>query len=141
MSPFGDRGFESHPLRQSQSPFDKHMTNKKRFENIDEYIETFTEDIQSILEELRQAIKKAAPEAVEAISYQIPTFKLKGKNLVHFAGWKHHISVYLIPSGTADFEKELSPYKKAKGTVQFPLGKPIPYDLVEKIVMFRMNEV
>ena len=108
---------------------------------MDEYIKTFPKDVQSILEKMRQTIRKAAPEAVEAISYQMPTFKLNGKNLVHFAAWRNHIGFYPTPSGTEAFKKELSRYKAAKGSVQFPLGEPIPYDLVKKIVIFRMKEI
>jgi uncharacterized protein YdhG (YjbR/CyaY superfamily) len=113
----------------------------KKFKTMDEYIKTFPNDIQSILEKMRQTIRKAAPEAVEAISYQMPTFKLNGKNLVHFAAWKNHIGFYPTPSGTETFKKELSPYKRTKGSVQFPIELPIPYDLVEKIVIFRMKEI
>jgi uncharacterized protein YdhG (YjbR/CyaY superfamily) len=101
----------------------------KQFRTIDEYIKTFPKNIQRILEKMRQTIKEAAPEAVEAISYQMPTFKLNGKNLVHFAAFKNHIGFYPIPSGIEAFKKELSPYKQGKGSVQFPLDKPIPYDL------------
>jgi len=115
-------------------------TSKKQFSTIDEYIETFQNDVQSILEKMRQTIKKAAPEAVEAISYQMPTFKLNGKNLVHFAAFKNHIGFYPIPSGIEAFKKELSLYKQGKGSVQFPIDKPIPYDLVEKIVKYRVKE-
>ena len=113
---------------------------KRQFETMDEYIKTFPLDIQRILERVRQTIRKAAPGAVETISYQMPTFKLNGKNLVHFAAWKNHIGFYPQPSGTKAFQKELSPYKAAKGSIQFPLDKPVPYDLVEKIVIFRVNE-
>jgi len=113
----------------------------KKFKTMDEYIKTFPNDVQNILEKMRQTIRKAAPEAVEAISYQMPTFKLNGKNLVHFAAWKNHIGFYPTPSGTETFKKELSPYKRTKGSVQFPLELPIPYDLVEKIVIFRMKEI
>ncbi len=113
---------------------------KKQPNTIDEYIQTFPEDIQSILEKMRQSIRKAAPDAVEAISYQMPTFKLNGRNLVHFAAWKNHIGFYPTPSGTEAFQKELSPYKRAKGSVQFPLDKPIPFDLVKKVVLFRVKE-
>ena len=113
----------------------------KRFKTMDEYIKTFPEDVQGILEKMRQTIQKAAPEATEAISYQMPTFKLNGKNLVHFAAWKSHIGFYPTPSGTEAFKKELSRYKGAKGSVQFPLEEPIPYDLVKKVVMFRMKEI
>jgi len=113
---------------------------KIQYNTIDEYIKTFPEDIEVILEKMRQAIKKAAPKAVEAISYQMPTFKLNGKNLVHFAAFKNHIGFYPTPSGMESFQKELSPYKHAKGSVQFPLDKPIPLELVEKIVNFRVKE-
>ena len=113
----------------------------KQFKTMDEYIKTFPKDVQSILEKMRQTIREAAPEAVETISYQIPTFKLNGKNLVHFAAWKNHIGFYPTSSGTEAFKKELSRYKAAKGSVQFPIEKPIPYDLVKKIVIFRMKEI
>ena len=83
---------------------------------------------------------KRRPGAVEAISYQIPTFKLNGNNLVHFAAWKDHIGFYATPSGNAAFKKELSQYKVAKGSIQFPLDEPIPYDLVTKMVLFRVKE-
>jgi len=116
------------------------MTDKKRFTTIDEYISTFPGEIQDALEKVRQAIQKAAPEAAETISYAIPTFDLNGKHLVFFAGWKHHISLYPIPAGDETFQQEVSHYKRAKGTIQFPLDKPIPYDLVEKIVTFLMME-
>ncbi|VVB94659.1 Uncharacterised protein [uncultured archaeon] len=115
-------------------------TTKKQFRTIDEYIKTFPNDVQSILEKMRQTIKKAAPEVVEEISYQMPTFKLNGKNLVHFAAYKNHIGFYPTPSGIEAFKKELSPYKGAKGSVQFPIKEPIPYDLMKKIVIFRVKE-
>jgi len=114
--------------------------NKKQFKTIDEYIKTFPEDVQAVLQKMRQTIRKAAPQAEEAISYQMPTFKLKGRNLVHFAGYKHHVGFYPVPSGIDAFERELSPYKQGKGSVQFPLDRPVPYDLVRKIVIFRMKE-
>jgi uncharacterized protein YdhG (YjbR/CyaY superfamily) len=116
------------------------ITHEKQFKTIDECIKTFPEDVQGILERMRQTVRKAAPEAIEAISYQMPTFKLNGKNLVHFAGYKNHIGFYPVPSGIKAFKKELSRYKGGKGSVQFPLDKPIPYDLVRKIVMFRVSE-
>jgi len=114
--------------------------DKKQFKTIDEYIKTFPEDVQPILQKMRQTIRKAAPQAEEAISYQMPTFKLNGRNLVHFAGYKNHVGFYPVPSGIDAFEKELSPYKQGKGSVQFPLDGPVPYDLVRKIVIFRMKE-
>ncbi len=113
---------------------------KKQFKTIDEYIRTFPKDVQNILEEMRQTIRKEVPEAEEAISYQIPTFKLNGRNLVHFAAYKNHIGFYPTSSGIEAFKKELSPYKGAKGSVQFPLKEPIPYDLAKKIVIFRVKE-
>jgi len=116
------------------------MTGKKLVTTIDEYISTFPADIQAILEKVRQAIQKAAPEAVETISYGMPTFDLNGKHLVFFAGWKHHISLYPIPAGDEAFQQKISHYKRAKGTIQFKLDNPIPYDLVEKIVTLLMME-
>lgn len=113
---------------------------KKQPDTIDEYVKTFPENVQAVLEKMRQTIRKAAPDAVEAISYQMPTFKLNGKNLVHFAAFKNHVGFYPIPSGIKAFKKELSPYKQGKGSVQFPLDKPIPYGLVKKIVVFRAKE-
>ena len=115
-------------------------TSKNQFKNMDEYIETFPKDVQTILEKMRQTIREAAPESIEAISYQMPTFKLNGKNLVHFAAFKNHIGFYPIPSGIEAFKKELSVYKQGKGSVQFPMDKPIPYDLVKKIVNYRAKE-
>ncbi len=113
---------------------------KKQFKTMDEYIKTFPLNVQRRLEKMRKTIQKAAPGAAEAISYQMPTFKLNGKNLVHFAAWKNHIGFYPQPSGTEAFQKELSPYKAAKGSVQFPLDRPIPFDLVERMVKFRVKE-
>lgn len=89
---------------------------------------------------MRQTIRRAAPEAEEAISYGIPTFKLNGKNLVHFAGWKNHVGFYPTPSGTNTFNKELSQYKAGKGSIKFPLDSAIPFDLVRKIVVFRVKD-
>ena len=116
------------------------MTSKPEFKTIDAYVATFPKEVRVILEKIRQTIRKEAPDAVEAISYQIPTFKLNGKNLVHFAAWKDHIGFYATPSGNAAFKKELSKYKVAKGSIQFQLDEPIPFDLVTKIVMFRVKE-
>jgi len=112
----------------------------KKPSTIDEYIASFPDDVQGILKTMRRTIKKAAPTAEETIRYQMPTFKLNGKNLVHFAAFKHHIGFYPIPSGITAFQKELSVYKQGKGSVQFPLDKPMPYDLVRRIVLFRVNE-
>jgi uncharacterized protein YdhG (YjbR/CyaY superfamily) len=111
------------------------------YKNIDEYIGKAPSDTQHILQEIRAIVKEEAPDAVEAISYQMPTFKLNGKNLVHFAGWANHIGFYPTPTGTAAFTKELEPYAHAKGSVQFPLDKPIPYDLIRKIIKYRVEEI
>lgn len=113
----------------------------KKPNSITDYISEFPAEIQKLLEDVRKKIKKAAPDAVETISYQMPTFKLKGKNLVHFAAWKNHIGFYPTPSGTDKFQKELSKYKYAKGSIQFPLDQPIPYSLITKIVEFRVKEL
>lgn len=107
--------------------------------NVDEYIAEFPKDTQKLLEEIRTVIKKAAPEAEETISYAMPTFKLHG-NLVHFAAYKNHIGFYPAPNGIDEFKKELSVYKGAKGSVQFPLNKPMPLDLISRIVKFRVKE-
>jgi len=110
------------------------------FKNIDEYISTFPKGMQELLQAFRQTVKKAAPGTQETISYQMPTFKLNGKNLVHFAAFKNHIGFYPVPSGIEAFKKELSPYKQEKGSVQFPLNKPLPLQLIIQIVEFRVKE-
>ena len=116
------------------------MDSKKNgINSIDEYIATFPKDIQKILEELRATIKAAAPEAEEKISYQMPTFFLNG-NLVHFAAFKKHIGFYPTPSGIEAFQKELSVYDGAKGSVQFPIDEPMPLKLISRIVKFRAAE-
>ncbi len=106
---------------------------------IDNYISGFPKEVQDMLEKIRTAIIKAAPAAEETIGYGIPTFKLHG-NLVHFAGYKNHVGFYPAPSAIKAFEKELSIYKGAKGSVQFPLDKPLPVALITKIVKFRVKE-
>jgi uncharacterized protein YdhG (YjbR/CyaY superfamily) len=112
---------------------------KKAFKTIDEYVAAFPENVQAILEEIRQAISESAPDAKEAISYQIPTFKLKG-NLVHFAAFKNHIGFYPAPSAIAAFKKELTRYEVSKGTVKFPIDEPIPLELIKKMVAYRVKE-
>lgn len=106
---------------------------------IDEYISGFPSDVQSVLQTLRQTIHQAAPDALEKISYGMPTFTLKG-NLVHFGAFKTHIGFYPTPSGIENFKDELAVYKGAKGSVQFPLDEPLPLDLVRRIVEFRVEE-
>lgn len=108
-------------------------------QSVDEYIAAFPNDTQKLLEEIRSVIKKAAPEAEETINYAMPTFKLHG-NLVHFAAYKNHIGLYPAPNGIDAFKDELSVYKGAKGSVQFPLNKPMPLDLISRIVKFRVKE-
>ncbi len=117
------------------------MTPAKAFKTVDEYVESFPENVQRILEKLRDTVRKSAPDAVESVSYQIPTFKLNRKKLVYFAAWKNHIGFYSIPEGNEAFRRELLPYMAEKGSLRFPLEKPIPYDLVKKIVMFRLKEI
>jgi uncharacterized protein YdhG (YjbR/CyaY superfamily) len=107
--------------------------------SIDEYIAGFPANVQKHLQDIRKAIQKAAPEAKETINYAMPTFKLNG-NLVHFAGYKNHIGFYPAPSGITAFATELSNYKNAKGSVQFPLTQAMPIDLISKIVKFRVEE-
>jgi uncharacterized protein YdhG (YjbR/CyaY superfamily) len=106
--------------------------------DIDEYIAGFAGDVQEILEKIRMTIRKAAPNAEEAIKYQMPTFTLKG-NLVHFAAFKKHIGFYPAPRGIEKFKTELSVYEGGKGSVRFPLDKPIPFSLISKIVKFRAS--
>ncbi|MFE4499909.1 iron chaperone [Rhodococcus sp. NPDC056743] len=104
-----------------------------KFETIDQYIASFPAEVQTVLESVRQTIHKAVPGAGETISYQMPTITVGGKSVVHFAGWKHHISMYPLPEGDAEFEKAIDPYRSAKATAKFPLNKPIPLDLVARI--------
>jgi len=115
------------------------LSSKQNFQTIDEYIKTFPKDIQKILETVRQTIKKTVPDAKEAISYQIPTFKLNG-NLVHFAAFKNHIGFYPGSKAIKIFQKDLVKYKSSKGAVQFPLDKPMPLSLIQKIVKHRVKE-
>jgi uncharacterized protein YdhG (YjbR/CyaY superfamily) len=114
-------------------------TDQPAARNIDEYIAGFPRDVQQILQKIRTTIRRAAPQAEESISYQMPTFRLEG-NLVHFAAFKNHIGLYPTPSGTEKFREELSPYQTGKGSIRFPLDKPIPYGLIGRIVKFRVKE-
>jgi uncharacterized protein YdhG (YjbR/CyaY superfamily) len=109
------------------------------FDDIDSYIASFPEDTRALLEQIRSTVRKAAPEAKEIINYGMPTFVLN-RNLVHFAAFKNHIGFYPTPSGIEAFKKELSVYEGSKGSVQFPLNKPIPLDLITRIVKFRVKE-
>ena len=113
--------------------------DKRAYTSIDEYIAGQPVGIQKKLKEIRSVIHKTAPEATEKISYGMPTFFLEG-NLVHFAAFKNHIGFYPVPTGIEKFKKELSTYKTSKGSVQFPLDKPMPLELIRKIVKFRVSE-
>jgi uncharacterized protein YdhG (YjbR/CyaY superfamily) len=113
--------------------------DKIAINTIDEYIMQFSPEIQEVLKNLRNIVKEAAPEAKESMSWKMPTFVLHG-NLVHFAVHKNHIGLYPAPSCIETFKEELSPYKSSKGAVQFPLGKPMPYELISRIVKFRVSE-
>ena len=108
--------------------------------DIDEYIAGFPQDVQEKLEKVRMTIKKAAPGAEETISYKIPTFNFQGKYLIYFAAYKKHIALYPAPIGIEEFKEEIAPYESGKGTLQFPLDKPIPFDLIRKIVRYRAKE-
>ncbi len=110
------------------------------FKSVDEYITTFPLEIQSILKAIRTLVLKKAPVATESISYGMPAYKLNGKPLIYFAAYKNHIGFYATPTGHEAFAKELSVYKQGKGSVQFPLDQAIPFDLIEKILVFRVNE-
>lgn len=107
----------------------------------DEYISSFPKATQILLQEVRETIKNAAPNANESISYGMPAYKLNGKALVYFAGYKNHIGFYATPTGHAEFTEELAKYKQGKGSVQFSINEPMPLDLITKIVKFRVSEV
>ena len=108
-------------------------------ENVDEYIAGFPEATQKSLNKIRSTIRKVVPKAEETISYGIPTFKINGRYVIYFAGYKNHVSVYPAPRENPEFKKELSVYKGGKGTVQFPLDKPLPLELVTRITKFRLQ--
>lgn len=117
------------------------MKSKKvTFHSIDEYIGTFPENVQKIMEQLRATIKEAAPDAGEKISYNMPTFTLNDTYLAYFAGWKNHIAFYGAPRGNPEFKEDLSAYESGAGTLQFPYDQPMPLDLITKIVKFRAAE-
>jgi len=109
-------------------------------QTVDTYIQGFPEEVRELLRKVRSTISQNAPEAVEGIAYGMPAYKANGKPLVYFAGYRSHLGFYATPSGHEAFAKELSRYKQGKGSVQFPLDKPIPYDLIGRIVAFRVKE-
>jgi uncharacterized protein YdhG (YjbR/CyaY superfamily) len=113
---------------------------KKTYLHIDQYIADYSKEVGEILNQIRSCIKEAAPEAQEVISYNMPAFK-QGKVLVYFVAFKNHIGFYALPSGNMAFQQELSKYKVGKGSIQFPLNQPIPFELIKLIVAFRVEEV
>ncbi len=113
---------------------------KKNSISVNDYIQSFPEETQIILDKIRTIIRKAAPESIESIAYGMPAYKTNGKPLVYFAGYEKHIGFYATPTGHSEFADQLANYKEGKGSVQFPVDKPIPYDLIGKIVEFRVNE-
>lgn len=117
------------------------MSERSQATSIDEYIAEFPPDTQRVLQRMREIISSVAPEAVETISYAIPTFDLNGRHLVHFAGYAHHVGLYPTPSGMTAFAGELEPYRHGKGTARFALGAPLPEALIKRIVEFRVSEV
>lgn len=116
-------------------------TNPAVPKNIAEYIAGFPNEVQELLEKIRKTVRTVAPDAEERISYQIPSFRFRGENLVHFAAYKNHIGLYPAPRGVAEFKEALAVYGSGKATLQFPLDKPIPLNLIGKIVKFRMKAI
>lgn len=114
------------------------MTTK--YKDIEEYIAAFPEETQQILQQIRTVVKKAAPEAKETIKYSMPTFTLNG-NLVHFAAFRNHIGFYPAPSGDEAFNNDIASYRGAKSSIRFPIDKPIPFELIDRIVRFRITEI
>jgi uncharacterized protein YdhG (YjbR/CyaY superfamily) len=113
---------------------------KNTFKNVDEYISGFPLETRVLLSKVREIILNNAPGAAESISYGMPGYKVNGRPLVYFAGYKNHIGFYATPSGHAEFAEELSKYKQGKGSVQFPIDQPLPLELIKRIVEFRMKE-
>jgi len=116
-------------------------TDQTAPQTIDAYIAGFPQAVQTILEEIRRTVRAAAPEAEETIRYQMPTFRLQGQNLVYFAAFKKHIGFYPAPIGIAEFAQALALYGAGKGTLKFPLNQPMPFDLINKLVKFRAQEI
>ncbi len=115
--------------------------NSTKPETVDAYLNSFPEEIQAVMRDIRKTILEAAPEATESISYGMPAYKLNGKPLVYFAAFKNHIGLYATPTGHSAFEKALSAYKQGKGSVQFPLEQPMPLELIREIVRYRKNKI
>lgn len=115
--------------------------NAVKPDDINEYIAQFPKETQKVLEQIRAAIKKVIPDAEETISYAMPTFKLNKEYIIYFAGYKNHVSLYPAPRGAEEFKEELAHYKGGKGTIQFPLDKPIPLKLITRITKYRLQKV
>jgi uncharacterized protein YdhG (YjbR/CyaY superfamily) len=116
------------------------VTVAEQFATVDEYVDAQPEEVQKILRQIRQTIRAVVPEAEETFSYGMPTVKLDGRYLMYFAAWKHHIAIYPIPAADEAFERELAPYRAAKGTLRFPRSEPIPYDLIERVVAHLLDQ-
>ncbi len=112
----------------------------KKFKTVDEYLSTLPENVKGLLLIVRELIQKSVPKAEELISYNIPAFKLNDINLIYFAGWKEHISIYPIPTGDTAFQKAISSYQGGKGTLKFPINNPLPISLIKKIIKFSIKE-
>lgn len=110
------------------------------YKSVDEYIKSFPADVQGLLNKIRETIREKAPEATESIAYGMPAYKANGRPLVYFAGYEKHIGFYATPAGHSEFASELSKYKQGKGSVQFPVNKPVPFELIARIVEFRVKE-
>lgn len=111
-----------------------------KFATVEDYCSSFPEDVRTILEDVRQAIRRAVPEAGETIRYQMPTITVDGKSLLHFAAWKHHIGLYPLPTTEGALAEELAPYDTGKGTARFPLQEPVPYDLIERLAALLVEQ-
>lgn len=112
---------------------------KTNFQSIDEYIAACPPESQAYLQEIRKLIRRLVPDAKERISYQIAAFERNGKNIIHFAGWKKHVSLYPVPAGSEAFERQIKPYVSDKGTVKFPLDEPLPLKLIERVVKLHLE--
>lgn len=112
----------------------------QQFASVDDYVHSFPAEVQSVLAEIRSRIHRNVPNAGEKISYQIPTIVLDGQSLVHFAGWKHHVSLYPVPEGDEAYQQEIEPHRAGEGTLKFLLRKPIPYELIERTVRLLLEE-
>ncbi|MBL8014691.1 MAG: DUF1801 domain-containing protein [Candidatus Doudnabacteria bacterium] len=116
------------------------MAPRHRFQSVDEYVQSFPAATQEVLEKIRSTIKEQVPEVTEVISYNIPCFNYQGKYLIYFAGYAKHVAVYPVHPEEYPFAEQLQEYASGKATLQFPLSKPIPYDLIKKILKHKITE-